>query len=267
MKAVHSLGTPMTDEQYASHWSIESVNHNRLNDYDWMASFIDANSMILDAGCGNGLGCIAMLKKGCSVIAIEANEHLAMQAIENVQAAGFSTKLINLNSASFEEIESGVNFQILLGSLFSEHVNNVAKSFEFDYVTNWLFGASPYRAAEELKKSIVELDAGYAREYRENATIACQRLSKLSKNKECKLHYTLRSAYEKDTPKSIAIALFTDEQNELFFNSNMVKPENINLRKNNSMMSPSSSQMKYIATNPNSSIPSNIKPVIVSIVI
>ncbi|WP_261369066.1 class I SAM-dependent methyltransferase [Yersinia rohdei] len=129
----------MTDEQYASHWSIESTNHDRFSDYDWMASFIDADSMILDVGCGNGLGCIAMLKKGCSIIAIEANNFLAQQAIENVQNAVFSTKLLNLSNASPEEIESSVNFHILVGSLFSGHADNIARSFEFDYVTNWFF--------------------------------------------------------------------------------------------------------------------------------
>lgn len=267
MKAVHSLGTPMTDEQYASHWSIESVNHNRFSDYDWMASFIDANSMILDVGCGNGLGCIAMLKKGCSIVAIEANKFLAQQAIENVQNAGFSTKSVSLSSASPEEFESSVNFHILVGSLFSEHTDNIAKSFEFDYVTNWLFGASPYLAAEELKQEIHDLDSGYAQKYRENATIACKKLSLLSKNESCKLHYTLRSLHHKDTPKDITISLFADEQNKLVFNSNVVSPQNISLRKNNAMCSPSSSQMKYIAAAPSSNVPKNTKPVIVSVVV
>ncbi|WP_242526837.1 class I SAM-dependent methyltransferase [Serratia ureilytica] len=267
MKAIHSLGTPMTDEQYASHWDIESVTHNRLSDYNWMASFITDNSVVLDIGCGNGLGCIAMLKKGCSIIAIEANVFLAQQAIENVKNAGYSTKLINLDNNSPQEIETNINFHVLVGSLFSEHADNVAKSFNFDYVTNWLFGASPYRAAEELKQEISELDSGYAQKYRENATIACQKLAELSKNKDCKLHYTLRSAYDKSVSKHVAINTFAEEQNDLVFNANIVNPANVSIRKNEAMNSPRTSQMKYISTAPGVTVPNNIKPVFVSVTI
>ncbi|WP_242506262.1 class I SAM-dependent methyltransferase [Pectobacterium zantedeschiae] len=267
MNKAQDLGTPMTDEQYAEHWGIESEKHNRLSDYSWMASFIPDNAMILDVGCGNGLGCIAMLKKGCSIIAIEANEFLAKQAIDNVRNAGFSTKLINLDSNSPQEIESGINFHILVGSLFSENSDNVAKSFSFDYVTNWLFGASPYRAAEEMKQKVEELDVAYASQYRERATVACQKLSKLSQNKDCKLNYTLRSYYEKGTPKEIVINTLAEEQNEIVFNSNIVNSENVRIRKNEAMSLPNASQMKYISSTPGVSVPRHIKPIIISVVV
>jgi 16S rRNA A1518/A1519 N6-dimethyltransferase RsmA/KsgA/DIM1 with predicted DNA glycosylase/AP lyase activity len=267
MKAIHSLGTPMTDEQYCSHWGNESIKHNRQSDYDWMASFIPDNSLVLEIGCGNGLGCIPMLKKGCSIIAIEANEHLAQDAIKNIKNAGFSTKSIVLSNNSHNEIEHQINFHLLQGSLFSVDAENIAKSFEFDFVTNWLFGASPYRAATELNQDISELDSSYAQTYRENATLICYQLARLSKNNNCKLHYTLRSAYEKNTQKQVAINLFAEEQNESIFNQKIVSPQNVTLRKNNALGMISTSQMKYISTAPGVSIPENIKPVIVSVIV
>ncbi|GAB7259013.1 hypothetical protein [Dickeya ananatis] len=154
---------------------------------------------------------------------------------------------------------------MLTGSVFSEHASKIVRYFEFDVVTNWFFGASPYLAAEELCQGVDELTRKYPKEYREKGTLACFYLAKESKNKNCKFNYVLRSASEAGAPERDLIYSCAEEQNESVFKERIVNPDNVRVKANKAISLPTASKMQYSLSNPGQVIPGDLVAVLFSI--
>ncbi len=88
--------TPMNEEQYAKHWSLESDKHQRFSDYTWMSQQLNESSFILEIGCGNGTSSRHLLQRSCKLIIIEANSTLANIACENLESLGYSGKIAKI---------------------------------------------------------------------------------------------------------------------------------------------------------------------------
>lgn len=256
--------TPMTEEQYAEHWSLESDKHQRFNDYTWMSQQLNEDSFILEIGCGNGTSSKHLLQRNCKLIIIEANSTLANIACENLKSLGYSGKIAKDNS----DIDINLNFNIVVDSVFSESAENIAKSHHFDYIINWLFGASPYTIAKEDGVNVGKLDMQSVPAYRERSALRSFELKKNCINSNCKFHYIFRAAYDKSAIKSTALlkSSFAEEQSEalgLEVSDSII----IDIRKSESSSRQTTSLMKYVHAFPGKVLPKNTKAILVSAII
>lgn len=255
---------PMTEAQYAKHWALESDKHHRFNDYSWMSKLLNENSFILEIGCGNGTSSKHLLQRNCKLIIIEANSTLASIAYEKLKSWGYSGKIASDES----DLNTELNFNILIDSVFSEVTEKLVKSHHFDYIINWLFGASPYTIANENGIDISELDMQAIPAYRERSALRAFELKNHCINPNCKFHYVLRASYDKSAVDSTADlkSSFVAEQSEHFGlkDSDFIS---IEIRKSESSSRQTTSSMKYIHTLPGAELPKNIKAVFVSVII
>lgn len=256
--------TPMTEEQYAEHWSLESDNHMRFNDYSWMSNLLNDSTLVLEIGCGNGTSTRHLLQRECKVIIIEANNTLANMACENLKILGYTGKIAKDNN----DIDENLHFNIIVDSVFSETAKDIVQLHNFDYIINWLFGASPYTIANEVGVDVSNVSFQTIPKYRENSALRSLELKNYCINHACKFHYVLRASYDKSAVDSITelkTSFAAEQSGKLGLDEeDMI---NIEIRKSESSSRKTDSSMKYIHTSPGAVLPKNIKAVLVSIIL
>lgn len=177
--------TPMTAEQYATHWGLASEVHQNENDYSWISSNLKPCASMLEIGCGNGNSTRQLLAVSKKVVSIEINDSLIQVAQQNLQQAGHKVKIIDPSMAMTIDFSSDIDCYLIHASVFDEKVVGLLSGLLFDFVIFSFFGSAPIHAADELGKSLDELDTDYAQRYREKATVRAFELKNMSDN--CKL--------------------------------------------------------------------------------
>lgn len=234
--------TPMTADQYATHWGLASEVHQNENDYHWIASNLNSCGSMLEIGCGNGNGTKQLLAVSKKVVSIEINDSLIKIAEQNLQQAGYKVAIIDPSIATEVDFSSDINCYLVHASVFDEKVVELLSGHLFDFVIFSFFGSAPIHAADELGKTLDELDTDYAMRYREKATLRAFELKNMSDN--CKLCVVDRVNQVSGHSKfDIRNAVAGDLADRLGISANQIS---VKTKVNTAMQKASSSEMQYI---------------------
>lgn len=161
-------------QNYINKWEKDSNYFSRNGYYDWMADILFKHinpKNILDFGCGNGNGILALLKNNDieNIISIEENNVCIKAAQENIEKAGFIVDTIFRNNPVIDKkngiyinkfkpivIKHSAKVTIIEGEvLYDTLLTEYLKSFKFDAITCWLLGTH-----ESMQNNIEMLQHG-----------------------------------------------------------------------------------------------------------
>lgn len=234
--------TPMTAEQYATHWGLASEVHQNENDYHWISSNLPSCASMLEIGCGNGNSTKQLLTVSKRVVSIEINDALIQIAQQNLQQAGYKVCIIEPGIASKVDFSSDIDCYLVHASVFDKKILELLPGLIFDFVIFSFFGSAPIHAADELGKNLDELDTDYAMRYREKATLRAFELKNMSDN--CKLCVVDRVNQVSGFSKfDIRNAVAEDLADRLGISANQIS---VKTKVNTAMQKTSSSEMQYI---------------------
>lgn len=178
-----ALGTPMTEEQYAHEWSIDSSNHQNRGDYKWMSTFIPNDSTVLEIGCGSAFSTLEIAQRAKQVFSIEINEHLVEKASLYLTESGYSPKVVKLSEVKNINLSDLKEKIIIINADINDtFIDKLVSETNIDFICCWLIGAAPKHAADIMGVSLDKLKPEYAAEYREAITQRGFRLSRTRKN-------------------------------------------------------------------------------------
>lgn len=168
-----SMGTPMTPEQYAEQWSINSQHFLANGSYDWMSSKVNTCKTILEVGCGAGLSTLSLVRGGCEkVIVIESNKQLALEAEKYLTKNDVSVSINSL--AMYNDSNSTVD--IIINNIHSNDIEEILKNKTVDGIVCWFIGADPTSIASSMNKEVSELRRDDMASYRIMTHGRCYRL-------------------------------------------------------------------------------------------
>ena len=161
-------------QNYINKWEKDSNYFSKNGYYDWMADTLFKHinpKNILDFGCGNGNGILALLKNNDikNIISIEENNVCIKVAQENIEKAGFIVDTIFRNNPVIDKkngiyinkfepiaIKHSAKITIIEGEvLYDTLLTEYLKSFKFDAITCWLLGTH-----ESMQNNIEMLQHG-----------------------------------------------------------------------------------------------------------
>ncbi|MDT3723133.1 class I SAM-dependent methyltransferase [Pseudomonas oryzihabitans] len=242
--AKFSLGKPMTAEQYAQEWEINSRSFSNEGYYRWMVEQLGAATKVLEVGCGSGNGTIALVKSGCKVVVIEPNRPMINIAIKNLKGAGYDAVEVDLRQLAAQENDAP-SVSIIHGDVFSLEFSETSVKAKFDAVVCWLVGSEPERQAEHLNKKLEDFDGPEAAYYRELIHARCYKIGESLLKKSGVVHLVdrggIRSWSDKDDARDSLVA----QHQELAGDAYDVSRSNTFLRKLHSDMK--ASHINYIA--------------------
>lgn len=234
--------TPMTPEEYATHWGLASDVHENENDYNWITSQLTPCISMLEVGCGNGNSTKKLLNISKKVVSIEINDSLIQTAELNLQQAGYNVTVITPNSTKKIDLSSNIDCFLVHASIFDKKVPTLLSGLLFNYVIFSFFGSAPIHAAQELGKTLDELDKNYALDYREKATLRAFELKNMSKSCTLCVVDRVNQSYgfsKFDVRNAVADNLAT----RLGISKNQIS---VKTKVNTAMQKTSNSEMRYI---------------------
>jgi hypothetical protein len=172
------FGVPMTADQYAEQWEINSKSFFQDGHYSWMAQQLGGGKIVVEIGSGSGNGTLALVNVGNSVLVVEPNEMLAQMTFNLLKDNGVGVSMVcagSLDASSFKD-----SCQVLIAPLdvFSSQVDDLLSSLSFDAIVCWLIGAEPDRISEYVGVDKYDFVGPEARDYREKVHSRCYELGR-----------------------------------------------------------------------------------------
>lgn len=151
-KNVFHLGIPMTADQYAEEWEINSKSFSDEGYYRWMSQQLGNVETILEVGCGSGNGTLALFQDGRRIIVIEPNEKLANLAYESLRANNIPVEFSDWKTLADHLLSRTSVVLIVRQDIFDSEIEHLREKLSFDAVACWLIGAEPDRIAIHMGK-------------------------------------------------------------------------------------------------------------------
>lgn len=171
-----SLGIPMTADQYAEQWEINSKSFSDEGYYRWMSQQLGNVETVLEIGCGSGNGTLALFQEGRRIVAIEPNEKLANLAYENLKANEVPVEFSDLKALVDQVRSSTSGVFIVRQDVFDSELELLQEKLNFDAVVCWLIGAEPDRIAIHIGKDKHDFTGPEMANYREKIHKRCYEL-------------------------------------------------------------------------------------------
>ncbi len=91
-------------EEFLGYWESEGEAYARRGDYDWMAAQVPVGR-VLEIGCGVGFGTVALIKRGCTVLAIDSlAECLASAQAKTAEMDGGAVSYVQTDLQALDEV-------------------------------------------------------------------------------------------------------------------------------------------------------------------
>ena len=91
-------------EEFLGYWESEGEAYARRGDYDWMAAQVPVGR-VLEIGCGVGFGTVALIKRGCRVLAIDSlAECLASAQAKTAEMDGGAVTYVQTDLQALDEV-------------------------------------------------------------------------------------------------------------------------------------------------------------------
>lgn len=178
MKNNTLTGIPMTPDQYAYEWSVNSKFFQDNSLYEWMSKIPESSKYILEVGCGVGYSTLALSQLNSkNIYVIEENKSLADKTRKLLNEHNISNNLIYLDDID-DALELSTNkVTIIVGDIFSNKIENVFEDINFDLIVCWLIGSSPRTVSININKSVEALNYSDMATYRNNIHSRCYQLA------------------------------------------------------------------------------------------
>jgi SAM-dependent methyltransferase len=75
-------------ENYADRWAVNAGSFEQDGHYEWMASFVKSERLVLEVGTGDGRSTLALIRDGHSVVGVDENTVCLDRAEARLKAAG-----------------------------------------------------------------------------------------------------------------------------------------------------------------------------------
>ncbi|MGS0545527.1 methyltransferase domain-containing protein [Pseudomonas parakoreensis] len=148
-KLINSLGTPMTQEQYAQEWKVDAEHISNDGHHAWMAEQLGPQDLVVEIGCGAGASTLALARKS-RVICVESNSNLVELCKNNLLANEVSVQVVSLSELA--QVTSQV--AIVNGDVFDVAVEEYLKIVRPAAIVCWLIGAAPETIAKNIGKNL-----------------------------------------------------------------------------------------------------------------
>lgn len=167
------LGTPMTADQYAEQWRINSDSFKSEGYYSWMSKQLGTAETILEIGCGSGNGTLSLYQEGRIIVAVEPNDMLSKLAFENLSTHNVPVAYSSMDALFdvTESISSGVI--IIRQDILGKEIELLKEIFSFDAIVCWLIGAEPDRISVHIGKDKNDFLGPEMANYREKIHKRC----------------------------------------------------------------------------------------------
>lgn len=174
--SLDTLGTPMTQEEYAKGWKEDSKYMSIDGHYNWMMEQLGTQKLVIEIGCGAGVSTLALAKKS-KVVCIESNANLVEISNSYLLSNNISSQIVECS----ELADSTAQVTIVNCDFFDKSLEKYLKSVEPTAIVCWLIGAAPETVAKNITtdKSIENFTVLEMRAYREKLH---QRIYKLGVN-------------------------------------------------------------------------------------
>lgn len=243
---ISPFGIPMTADQYADQWEINSDSFQREGYYSWMSEQLGSAVNVLEVGCGSGNGTLALVKGGRSVVVIEPNSKLADKTFRKLEDAGVSVRFSDASSVSALVSNNDTSVIIIKADIFDEQVDDLRTSLKFDAITCWLIGAEPERVAPHVSKPADSFVGPEAAEYREKIHERCCELGKYFLNPEGQVHFVDRQGLASWDQKDQARQYFAEVYSDIAGDSYVITKSDVFLKRIHSDMA-ADSRIQYHA--------------------
>ncbi|KAA0570130.1 class I SAM-dependent methyltransferase [Azospirillum sp. Sh1] len=171
-----NLGTAMTPQQYAEEWEISSSAFDKNGHYKWMAEQFCNGDVVLEVGCGSGLGTMALCEKFNKIISVEVSEECIDRTVATLRSAGVAYEVSDIENMNSDTITSSSKVSVLHASIFNEGIKSKITGGNFSAIACWLFGANPYTISDHYGSTPQRLKGSEISKYREDAQRHCFQL-------------------------------------------------------------------------------------------
>lgn len=161
------FGIPMTAEQYAAQWQENSNFFSTNSHYDWMATYLEQSSTVIEIGCGSGGSTLALAKRAQKVVSVEVNATLANAAAAYLNGNAVPTEVVEIGALVAALPTSNYRVTILVSDVFNNQIDGALSTVGADAISCWLIGANPGLIATHLGKSLESFTGPEMPEYRE----------------------------------------------------------------------------------------------------
>lgn len=176
MTDTSKFGIPMTADQYADQWQVNSADFEHRGDYKWMAEQLGDADTVLEVGCGSGNGTLELARNGRRFVVIEPNAKLAQIAFSTLKNAGVPVSYVEA-SALGSPLPTGS--AVINADIFDKSLDQLLATIQFDAIVCWLIGAEPARIAPHFNVAVDRFKGDEGGRYREKLHARCGELGTL----------------------------------------------------------------------------------------
>lgn len=211
MTTASRYGTPMTPSQYADNWQRDSQVLAASGQYRWMAQRLGSQDMVLEIGCGTGVGTLELARNGgCKVVVVEENTECIARAHARLVEAGVVCSICAASSLGTVCFDGNEQVKLFNTDILDNAAISVIPRNMFSAVVCWLIGTYPDVLCKHLGITVSEIEQDDPTRYKLKILGQCFETGKVVLRARGKVHlvdrYALPAWNQKDVYRASVAA-------------------------------------------------------------